>query len=132
DLGAFERDQLNHRTVQGGGLEFRRGAAFHVSDFAAFIGNDESALELAKVFGVDPEIGLERMFHFHSWRDINERAAAEHGRVKSAEFVVRDRDYFAEPFPENFRMLFQTLGRANKNDTLLTDRFLDIGVNRFA
>src|SRR5207302_11167654 len=97
-----------------------------VSNFAAFIRNDERALELAEAFGIDPEISLERMFHLHAGRDVNERTAAEDGRVKRAEFIVGDRNDFAEPFPENVRMIFQALGRTDENDTLLADCFLDV------
>src|SRR5207247_8440115 len=106
---------------QRNGLEFRRGATFHVSDFATFVGDDERALELTKALSVDAEISLERVFHFHARRDVNERTTTEDGRVKRAELVVADRNYFTEPFPENFRMLFQAFGRADKNDALFAD-----------
>ena len=72
ELRAFKRDQLDDRAVQGGGVELRRGAAFHVSQLRTFIANDEGALELTEVLGVDAEVSLERMFHLHSGRDVNE------------------------------------------------------------
>src|SRR5437870_7322390 len=77
ELRAFERDKLDDRAVQGGGVELRRGATFHVSQLGTFVANDKRALELAKVLGVDAEVGLKRMFHFHAWWHVNERAAAE-------------------------------------------------------
>ena len=83
DLRALQRDQLDHRAVQRGGLELRRGAAFHVGHFAAFVGDDERALELAEVFGVDAEIGLQRMLHLHAGRHVDERAAAEDGALSA-------------------------------------------------
>src|SRR5262249_51116589 len=132
DLGAFKRDEFDHGAMQRRLLEFRRGATFHVSHFAAFIGDDERALELAETFGVDPEIGLQWMFHFDSGWDVDERAAAENRRIERAEFVVADRNDFAEPFPEYFRMMFQAFGRADENHALLADRFLDVRINRFA
>ena len=57
--------------------------------------------------------------------------------LNTAEFsalnlLSRDRDDFAEPFPENFRMMLQSFGRANENDTLFADRFLDIRIDGFA
>src|SRR5205823_9718810 len=102
---ALERDQLDDRAMQRGGVEFRGGAALHVGKLGAFVCNDEGALELPEVLGVDPEIGLERMFHFHSRRHVDEGAATKHGAIERAEFVVAGWDYFPEPFPENFRML---------------------------
>src|SRR5438093_9707493 len=87
------------------GVKLRRRAALHVSHFRTFIGDDEGALELPEVFGVDAEVSLKRMFHFHPGRDVNERTAAEHSRIQRAKFVVGDRDDLAEPFPENFRIM---------------------------
>ena len=112
--------------MQCGGVEFWRGAAFHVSHFAAFIGDDEGALELAEVFGVDSEISLERMLHFHAGRDVDERAAAEDRGVERAELVVADRDDFAEPLPENFRVILQAFGRSDEDDSLFSDRLFNV------
>ena len=39
---------------------------------------------------------------------------------------------FPEPFPENFRMMLQTIGAADENDALLAHRFLDVRINRLA
>src|SRR5207237_2331043 len=106
ELRALERDELDDRAVQGGGVEFRRGAAFHVSQLGTFVANYKRALELAKVLRVDAEVGLQRMFHFHAWRHVDERAAAENRGVQCRKFVVPGRNYLSKPAPENFRMLF--------------------------
>jgi len=58
DLGALERDQFDHSAVQRGGIKLWCRATLHVSHLGAFIGDDESALELAEVFGVDAEVRL--------------------------------------------------------------------------
>ncbi len=89
--------------------KLRRGAAFHVHHLAAFVGDDERALELAEVLRVDAEVGLERVLHLHARRHVDERAAAEDGAVQRAEFVVARRDDFAEPLPENLRVLASAL-----------------------
>src|SRR5207237_541562 len=107
-------------------IKLRRGAALHVGHFRTFIRNDEGTLELPEVFGVDPEVSLQRMFYLHPGWDVNERAAAKHGRIQRAEFVVGNRNDFAKPFPENFRIMFQSLGRSDKNDALFADRLLDV------
>ena len=117
----FMRDQFDHRAVQGGGVELRRGAAFHVGQLRAFVGDDERALKLAEILGVDAEVGLQRVLHLHSGRDVDERAAAEHGAVQRAEFVVAGRDDLAEPLPENLRMILQAFGAADKDHALLAD-----------
>src|SRR6266436_3609338 len=72
------------------------------------------------------------MLHFHARRHVDERAPAENRGVQGRKFVVADRYYFAKPAPENFRMLFQPIGRADKDHALFADRFLDVGIDRFA
>src|ERR1700682_6232583 len=113
-------------------MELWRGAAFHVSQLRAFIADDEGALELAKIFRVDAEVGLERVLYLHTRRHVDERSAAEDGGVQRAKFVVTDRDDFAEPLSENIRVILQTLGRSNENDALFANCLLDVGINRFA
>src|SRR6478609_5666849 len=72
------------------------------------------------------------MLHFHTWRHVYERAPAENRGVQGRKFVVAGRYYFAKPAPENFRMLFQPFGRADKDHALFADSLLDVGINRFA
>ena len=110
----FMRDEFDDRAVQRGGLEFRRGAAFHVDHLGAFVGDDERALELAEVLRVDAEVSLERVLHLHARRHVDERAAAEDRAVQRAEFVVAGRDDLAEPLPENLRVLLQAFGRCRR------------------
>src|SRR5437867_6655573 len=93
--------------MQRGGVKLRGRATFHVGHLRALIGDNERALELAKIFGVDTKISLERMFHFHPWRDIDKRAAAKHGGIQRAEFVVADGDDLAEPLSENLGMILK-------------------------
>ncbi len=123
---AFHGNQLNYGAVQGRGVELGSGAAFHVSKFGAFIDNDECALELSEIFGVDAEVSLERVLHFHARRNVNERAAAEDRGVERGEFVVAGRDDLAEPLPENLRVLLQSFGRSNEDNALFADCFLDV------
>jgi len=66
------------------------------------------------------------MLHLHSRRNVNERAAAEHGGIQRTEFVVTDRDDFTEPFSENLRVILQSLCRSDKDDALFADRLLDV------
>src|ERR1044071_3823719 len=131
-LCPFERDQLHYRTVQGSGVELRSGATFHVSQLRTFVANNESALELAEVRGVNSKVGLKWVLYLHSRWNVDEGTTAEDRRVKRAEFVIPNWDHFAEPFSENFGMILQSFGRSNKDDPLFADCLLDVGVNRFA
>src|SRR4029077_7688949 len=72
------------------------------------------------------------MFHFDPRRDINERAAAEHGRIQRTEFIVANRNDFAEPRAENFRIILEPFSRADKDYTLFADSLLDVGVDCLA
>ena len=72
DLCAGQGDEFDDCAMQGRGLELWRCAAFHVHDLAAFVGNDERALELAEALRVDAEVGLERMLHFYAGGHVNE------------------------------------------------------------
>ena len=91
--------------MQRGGVKLWCRATFHVGHFRAFIRNNECALELAEVFGVDTEISLERVLYLHTRWDVNERTTAKNGGVQRAKFVVGDRDDLTKPLPEYFRMM---------------------------
>ena len=132
DLGTFEGDEFDDGAVQRGGLKLRRGAAFHVHDLAAFIADDERALELAELLTVDAEVGLERVFHLHAGWDVDERAATEHGAVERGEFVVASRDDFAEPFFKDLGVFFEALAAVDEDDALLGDGGFDVRVSGLA
>ena len=124
----LQRDEFDDGAVQRRGLELRRGAALHVHDLGAFVGDDERALELAEVFRVDAEVGLQRVLHLHARRHVDERAAGEDGAVERGELVVAGRDDLAEPLSEDLRVLAQALGGADEDDALLADGLLDVRV----
>jgi hypothetical protein len=89
----------------------RRGAAFEVADVAAGIGDDQRALELARLGRVDAEVG--RQFHraAHAGRDVDERAVGEHGRIqRRVEVVAIRRHDAAQVLLDQFRVLLHGLG----------------------
>ena len=128
DLGTFERDEFHHGRVQGGGFEFRRGAAFHIHHFRAFIGDDEGAFELAEVFRVDAEVCLQRLFQLHALRDVDERAAGEHGAVERGKLVVRGGDDLAEPRAEDFLVFLEAFRGVDEDHALLGELLLHVRV----
>ena len=117
--------------MQGGRLELGGRAAFHVGDFRAFVGDDERALELTEVLGVDAEVGLQGLGHLHALGDVDERAAGEDRGVEGREFVVADGDDLAEPLAEDLRVVAQAFGRSAEDDTEFLELFLHAGVDRF-
>ena len=68
------------------------------------------AFELAKVFCVDSEVGLQGLLEFDAFGHVDETAAREGCAVERREFIVRTGDDFAEVGAENLRILFQTFG----------------------
>ncbi len=131
DFRAFECDEFDDGTVEGGGLEFWGGAAFHVGDFGPFVGDDEGALELTEVFSVDAEVGLEGLFDFDAGGHVDEGAAGEDGAVESGVFVIACGDDFAEPLTEDFGVFVEAFSRAYEDDALFGEFFLHVGVGGF-
>ena len=131
DLRAFQGDEFHDGGVQRRGLEFRRGAAFHIHHLGAFIGDDESALELAEGFRVDAEIGLQRLLQFDAFRNVDEGAAGEYRAVEGGILVVAGRDDLSEPWAENLLMLLEPLGGGHEDHALLGEFLLHVGVGGF-
>ena len=83
-----ERDQLDHRGVQLVLVAHRGGAALEVAHVGALLGDDQRALELAGVRGVDAEVGGQLHRAAHALGDVAERAVGEDRRVERGEEVV--------------------------------------------
>ena len=92
DARARLGDDLDHRGVQRVGRVDRRRAALDVVDLRALLGDDQRALELAHVLGVDPEVGLQRHRDLDPGRHVDERAARPDGGVERRQLVVVRRD----------------------------------------
>ena len=105
NFGVLERNKLDNRTVKRSCLKFRRCAAFHVGDLRVFVGDDERALELAEVFRVDSEVGLQGLLEFYAFRHVDKAAAGEGGAVKRGEFVIRGWDDLTEVGLEDLGIL---------------------------
>jgi hypothetical protein len=72
DLGALERDEFDHGAVERRSAELRGGAALHVDDFRALVGDDEGAFELPEIFGIDAKVGLQRLRDLHAGGHVDE------------------------------------------------------------
>ena len=59
------------------GVEHRSGAAFQVTDGCTFLRDDQRALELTGIAGIDPEVGGELHWALHTLRDEDKGAIAE-------------------------------------------------------
>ena len=119
DFGVIEHDQLHHRRVQLVLVAHRCGAAFQVGHVAAGLGDDQGALELAGMAGVDPEVGAQLHRAAHPFRNEHEAAVGEHRRVQRGEVVVAVRDHAAQVLLHQLRVLADGLGHRAEDDALL-------------
>ena len=77
--GALLHDDLDDGGVQRvRGVDGRR-AALDVVHVGTLVDDDQRALELAHVLGVDSEVGLERDLDVHALGHVDERPAGPHG-----------------------------------------------------
>ena len=122
-------DDLDDGRVQRVGLVDRRRAALDVVHVAALVGDDQRALELAHVLGVDAEVGLQRDLDVHARRHVDERAARPHRRVQRGELVVAGRDDGAEVLLEELGVLLQRGVGVHEDDALALELFVDLVVD---
>ena len=92
------REDLDHRGVQLVLVAHRRGAAFEVADVAALVGDDQGALELAGVLGIDAEIGRQLHRAADALGHVDEGAVGKDRAVEAGEIIVALRNDRAEIF----------------------------------
>ena len=95
-----------------------RGAAFQIGNVAAFVGNDQRALELAGVFGIDAKIGGKFHRTAHAFRNVDERTVGKHRRVETGKKVVGIGHHRTEIFLHQLRMLFDRFGNRAEDNAL--------------
>ena len=78
DLGTILGDQLDDRCMQLVLVALRRRASFEVGHMGIIFGNDQRALELARVHRVDTEICGQLHRAANTLRDVAERPVREH------------------------------------------------------
>ena len=126
---ALLHDDLDDRGVQRVGAVDRRGAALDVVHVGVLVDDDQRALELAHVLGVDPEVGLQRDLDVHALGHVDERAARPHGGVQRGELVVTDRDDGAEVLLEDLRVLLEGGVGVQEEDALGLEVLVDLVVD---
>ena len=116
DLGVVQRDQFDNGGVKLVLVTHRRRAAFQIGHIGPLVGDDQRALELSGVRGVDAEIGAELHRAAHAWRDVDERAVGEHRRIQRRVLVVRIGDHGAQILLDQIRAALEGLGDGAKDD----------------
>ena len=118
DASAGQGDELDHRRVQRVGGVHRRRAALDVVHLGTLVGDDQRALELARVLLVDAEVGLQRHLHLDARRHVDERATAPHGGVQGRELVVAGRNDRAEEPLDDLLVVTQSRVHVGEQDPL--------------
>ena len=119
DPRSFERNELDHRGVQGVGRVHRSGASFDVVHLGTDVSDDQRALELAHVLGIDPEVGLQGLIDDDIGGHVDERAARPHRRVEGGELVVVGRNDRPEVLTDQIWMLTDRGIHVAEDDTEL-------------
>jgi hypothetical protein len=123
------RHQLHHGGVQLVLVTLRCGAAFEVADRAAFLGNDERALELPGVACVDAEVRGQLHRAFHPLGDIDKGAIREHRRVQRSVKVVAHRHHAAQVALDEFRVVLHRVRERAEDHTHLGELLAEGGAH---
>ena len=107
----------------------RRGAALDVVHVGALVGDDQRALELAHVLGVDPEVGLQRDLDVDALGHVDERATRPHRGVERGELVVTHGDDGVEVLLEELRVLLERGVGVQEDDALGLELLVDLVVD---
>src|SRR5439155_27154052 len=77
DRSVVVRDQLDYGRMQLVFVAHRSRTSFKIADVAAFVRDDEGALELACLLRVDAEVGRQLHGAAHPFRDVDEGTIGE-------------------------------------------------------
>ena len=130
DLGLFQRDQFDHRGVQLVLVALGRGAAFEIADIGAILGHDQRAFELARLRGVDTEIGGQLHRAAHALGDVYEGAVGKDRRIERGEEIVGHRHHRAEIFPHQLRVIADRFRHRTEDDARFGQLGLEGGGDR--
>jgi len=130
DLGMVQGNDFHHGGVQLVFVAHGGRAPFEVAHITSLVGHDERPLKLARIGGIDPEIGGKFHGAAHPLGDITERAITEHRRIKGRKIVVAYRHGHADVFPDQVGMVTERLTERTKDNPLFSQRILECGFNR--
>ena len=109
-----------------------RGAAFQIADIATFVGDDQGALELARLRGIDAEIGGELHRAAHALGHIDKSTVGKHRRVQGGEEIVRHRHHCAQILLHQVGMVADRFGDRAEDHPRLVKLVLEGGGDRNA
>ena len=133
--GVFHFGTVVHDNLHDGGMQLvfvahGSRAPLQVGDIAVVVGNDECALELSGVAGVDAEIAAQLHGTAHPLGNVDEAAIGEHRRVEGSEEVVAVGHHGAQVLSHKIGMLLHRLADAAEDNPLFGEHLLEGGLHR--
>ena len=110
-------------------ITHRGRTAFEIGDVGIVVGNDEGALELSCVAGIDTEVGTEFHGTAHALWDIDEGTVAEYGRVEGCKEIITIRDHTTKVFAHQIGMLLDGIADGTEDYPFLTQFLLEGGLH---
>ena len=106
-------------------ITLRCGTSLEVGHVASLVGNDQRALKLARIPGIDTEVGAELHRAAYTLGHIHERSIAKHGRVECSVVVVVLRNDAAKILANEIGMFANGLAHRTKDDALFAQGLLE-------
>merc|ERR1711871_987378 len=116
DLRVRVGGELHHCGVQLVRVVRRGSAALQVGHVAALLSHDQRTLELARLHGIDAEVGREFHWARHALGDVGEGPVAEHRRVQGGEVVVPNRHDATHVLAYEVGVILDGLGDTAEDD----------------
>ena len=105
-------------------IAHRCRATFEIRDVTAFFSDDQSAFELARFAGINPEIRRQIQRAAHAFGNVNETAIRKDRTVEGGVIIVFIRNNRTEIFFDQIRVIFDRFAKRTKNDPDFRQLFL--------
>ena len=129
DGGIVQSHQFHHRGVELILIAHGSRATFEVAHGRALVRDDQRALELAGVLGIDPKVGGKLHGAAHALGNVREGPVTKHGGVERGKEVVGIGDHGPEILAHQLGMLAHGFREGTENDAQLGELRLESGAD---
>ena len=112
-------------------IAHRCRTSLQIRHIRVIIRYNQRTFKLARITGIDTEIGRKLHRAAYSLRDINERTVREHSRVQSCKEVIPITNYRAHILLHKIRMFPYRLTKGAEYNALLHQCFFESGLYRY-
>ncbi len=129
DLGVLVNHYLDDRCMELVLIAHRSCTALQIGEVSTLVGDEQRALELTGLAGIDAEVGAQ----FHGAADtfghIDERSVCEDGGVECRIEIVAGRNDRTQVFLYQFGVLAHGFGDGAEDDPFLGERLAESGLD---